>query len=208
SLVQGCVQQSRRRRYVALYGAASKGAGDVVQVLLQHGACACDQHNGKSALFAAAAKGSVRCVELLLNNGAAEMIDRAYNGQTPRDIAVEKSHIAVRDLIDRFVASPPPVAMQPQVPAIAATPHAVAPAPVLDTDALVAAIDAKIAAAIEKVVVPQPAPVNLELPGEFPGELERIFQERLDAALQRMEQRFEQRMQELQPKEEGGCRIM
>ncbi|MES1917701.1 MAG: hypothetical protein MHM6MM_009416, partial [Cercozoa sp. M6MM] len=124
SLVQGCVQQSRRRRYVgadvhlrgrshetALYGAASKGAGDVVQVLLQHGACACDQHNGKSALFAAAAKGSVRCVELLLNNGAAEMIDRAYNGQTPRDIAVEKSHIAVRDLIDRFVASPPPVAM-------------------------------------------------------------------------------------------------
>ena len=78
-------------RVTALHGAVTRGAADIVRVLLERGANPnVRQEGGFAPLHSAAAAGHEGIVRLLVEHGA-ETSPRSDQGKTPRDMAIERS---------------------------------------------------------------------------------------------------------------------
>jgi ankyrin repeat protein len=88
-------------RVTALHGSVTRGAVDIVQVLLEHGANPnARQEGGFAPLHSAAAAGHEGIVRLLVEHGA-EISPRSDQGKTPRDFAVERGKPEVAEWLKR-----------------------------------------------------------------------------------------------------------
>lgn len=92
--------------------AAAYGRVKIVKYLLERGADKNKQDfDGWTSLHAAAANGHVRVCRLLCEGGADltiktyddEMVDSNYEGLTPAQVAFQRGHVQVMNLLDEFV---------------------------------------------------------------------------------------------------------
>ena len=89
------------QKVTALHAGASRGAAEIVNILLEAGAEPnAKQERGFVPLHSAAANGNATVVELLLKHGAAADA-RADDGKTPADMAAEAGHKEVGERLRR-----------------------------------------------------------------------------------------------------------
>jgi ankyrin repeat protein len=85
------------QKVTALHAGASRGAAEIVKILLEAGADPnAKQERGFVPLHSAAANGNAAVVELLLKHGAAADA-KADDGKTPADLAAEAGHKEVAE---------------------------------------------------------------------------------------------------------------
>ena len=88
--------------YTLLHLAASHGFGDVVEILLQHGANINELTNSNETLLHCSVRSrSKRCVEICLQHGADKTIKNKL-GYTPLDFAKALKYPEIAKIIEEF----------------------------------------------------------------------------------------------------------
>jgi len=87
-----------------VYIAAQKGQAESLRILVNASAnCNTPTNDGSSAVFIAAQEGHLDCVRELIVGGA--VLDRKYQGKTPKQIAKVNKHLAVAAMISDTIKS-------------------------------------------------------------------------------------------------------